>query len=233
MMAQQLPACTPGGLTAKQLNRIHPSLVLSFTPMLSLLWKKAYYEVQAAVSVAPTTQDRLCDCILNSGSKRRTRRWPSSSDWSWCLWRKNSKWHKVSDHIWRKKSIRGNFHSVTISVFPSLFLYDKILQSPRDKSWRCLPTNHPSPSQEWPSLKIAVEPPSVPSCNKPRPLDDPVSETTHSHHTTKSYITSCDSDNLSSSSRNCSGISLWFQPRIWKLFPIQFLSEWRKEGKEL
>ncbi|XP_034748244.1 bMERB domain-containing protein 1 isoform X1 [Etheostoma cragini] len=73
----------------------------------------------------------------------------------------------------------------------------KILQSPRDKYQSRLPTNHPSPSQEWPSLRIAVGPPSVLSCNSHRPLCDlvPVSKT-HPHLIDTPCITSCDSENL-------------------------------------
>lgn len=55
-------------------------------------------------------------------------------------------------------------HGVIVSL-PLFSFYDQILRSPRDKSWRCLPTNRPSQSLEWPSLRIAAEPPSVPSCN--------------------------------------------------------------------
>lgn len=132
---------------------------------------------------------------LNSGSERRTRRWLSSSDWSWCLWRRSSKSHKVGGHVWKytqTHTVReGQCECCSLSLprcddLFFFFLCDKILQSPRDKSWSRLPTNHPSPSQEWPSLRIAAEPPSVPSCNWHRPLYDPVleSETTHSHHTT-------------------------------------------------
>lgn len=139
----------------------------------------------------------LCDCIPNSGSERRTRRWRSSSDWSWSLWRRSSKSHKVSDHVWKHTHTHKvreaqeccplSSSTLWSSLPPlSLFLHNKVLQSPRDKSRSRRPTNHPSPSQEWPSLRIAAEPPSVPSCNWHRPLYDPapVPETTHSRHMT-------------------------------------------------
>lgn len=105
-----------------------------------------------------------------SGSKRRTRRWPSSSDWSWCLWRRSSKPHRVSETLKHSSSAQSE-KDRELCTFPpcdhfSSLLYDKTLQRPRDKSWSHPPTNHPSPSQEWPSSKTAAEPPSVPSCNR-------------------------------------------------------------------
>lgn len=45
------------------------------------------------------------------------------------------------------------------------FLVFKMLQSPKDKRWIRLSTNHPSQNQEWTSLKIAAEPRSAQSCN--------------------------------------------------------------------
>lgn len=59
----------------------------------------------------------------------------------------------------------AHFHFPGVMLSFSLFLCVKILQSPRDKSRSRPPTNHPSPSQEWPSLRTAAEPPSVLSCN--------------------------------------------------------------------
>lgn len=103
-----------------------------------------------------------CVSVFQTGSERRTRRWPSSSDWSWCLWRRSSKSHKVSDCVSEKHSLTSAVYSF---LSPSLSPFYKILQSPRDRSQSLLPTNRPSPSQEWPSSKIAAAPPSVPSCN--------------------------------------------------------------------
>lgn len=101
--------------------------------------------------------------FCTSGRRRRTKRWRSSSGWSWCLWNRSSKSHRVRErlkitHAHHLKETRALY--VIMSLF-SLSLYDKILQSPRDKSLSRLPTSHPSPSQERPSLRTAAEPPSV------------------------------------------------------------------------
>lgn len=37
--------------------------------------------------------------FCTSGRRRRTKRWQSSSGWSWCLWNRSSKSHRVSERL--------------------------------------------------------------------------------------------------------------------------------------
>lgn len=58
----------------------------------------------STVSVVKT---RFLNCLqtkmwlffCTTGSERKTKRWRSSSGWSWCLWNRSSKSHRVSETL--------------------------------------------------------------------------------------------------------------------------------------
>lgn len=95
------------------------------------------------------------------GSRRRTKRWLSSSSWSSGLWSRSSKSHRVSDAflVWARRFQTSSPENVLISP------QHQIPKRPRDRSQSLLPTNPPSSSQ-WPSSRTAAVPPSVLWCNQ-------------------------------------------------------------------